>query len=47
MSAFIAATGPIIQGWLTNSVFHGNLRYGGMTMCAVFLLGLFRPSLRS
>ena len=38
---FVAATGPTIQGWLTNDIFGGNLRYGGMTMCAVFLVGLF------
>src|SRR5688500_2964071 len=38
---FVAAVGPTILGYLTANVFEGNLRHGGMAMCAVFLLGLF------
>ncbi|HVP00424.1 MAG TPA: MFS transporter [Bryobacteraceae bacterium] len=40
----IAAVGPFALGYLTSSVFasaHEPMRYAGITMCAVFLLGLF------
>jgi hypothetical protein len=33
--------GPTILGYITANVFEGNLRHGGMAMCAVFLIGLF------
>mgnify|MGYP003574942635 CR=1 FL=1 len=38
---FVAAIGPTILALLTANVFDGNLRHGGMAMCAVFLIGLF------
>jgi MFS family permease len=40
---FVAAIGPAIFGVLTSSVFHKEaepMRYAGVTMCAIFLLGL-------
>jgi MFS family permease len=40
---FVAASGPFIQGYL-NQIFERTaepLRYAGLTMCAVFLIGLF------
>ena len=37
---FVAAAGPTVQGFLTDQVFEGNLRLGGIAMCAVFLVGL-------
>lgn len=40
---FIAATGPFLLGHLTSSVFADKpepMRYAGVTMCAVFLIGL-------
>ena len=45
---FIAATGPLMLGFLTTSVFayakdEGQgmpFRYAGLTMCSVFILGL-------
>ena len=40
---FLAALGPTLLGLLTNRVFkdyHEPMRYAGVTMCAVFLLGL-------
>ena len=40
---FIAASGPAVLGLLTSEVYHGQpepMRYAGLTMCAVFLLGL-------
>jgi MFS family permease len=40
---FVAAAGPTLLGLLTNRVFAGYpepMRYAGVTMCAVFLLGL-------
>ena len=40
---FVAAIGPAIFGLLTSSVFHEYdepMRYAGVTMCAIFLLGL-------
>lgn len=47
---FVAAVGPTILGYITANVFEGNLRHGGMAMCAVFLLGLlvlpFAPETR-
>jgi hypothetical protein len=39
----VAATGPIGLGLLTRYVFAGSaepMRYAGVTMCSVFLLGL-------
>jgi MFS family permease len=38
----VAAAGPLTLGLLTSSVFHGPdaMRYAGVTMCAVFLVGL-------
>ncbi len=39
----VAAVGPLTLGYLTSSVFQGfpePMRYAGVTMCAVFLLGL-------
>ena len=45
---FIAAAGPLTLGGLTKYVFneangfgHDGLRYAGVAMCAVFLVGLF------
>jgi MFS-type transporter involved in bile tolerance (Atg22 family) len=38
---FVAAVGPTILGYITANVFEGDLRHGGMAMCAVFLIGLF------
>lgn len=47
---FVAALGPSLLSVLTANVFHGNLRYGGIAMCSVFLLGLatlpFAPETR-
>jgi MFS family permease len=53
---FVAASGPTLLGLLTSRVFtpaHGyseGMRYAGMTLCAVFLLGLivlpFAPETR-
>ena len=43
IARFVAATGPIGLGLLTRYVFAGSaepMRYAGVTMCAVFLLGL-------
>jgi len=40
---FLAASGPTILGLLTSKVYAGQhepMRYAGMTMCAIFLLGL-------
>ncbi len=39
----MAAAGPLTLGLLTSSVFHGPdaMRYAGVTMCSVFLVGLF------
>lgn len=40
---FVAAAGPAIGGWLTGEVYGGTespLRYMGLTMCAIFILGL-------
>jgi MFS family permease len=42
---FVAASGPLCLGLLTNHVFNGYpeplpIRYAGVTMCAVFLIGL-------
>lgn len=42
---FVAALGPFTLGLLTSKVFHGHpepmpLRYAGITLCAVFLIGL-------
>jgi MFS family permease len=40
---FVAAAGPLTLGILTSRVFAGNaepMRYAGVTMCLVFLLGL-------
>ena len=38
----VAAAGPLSLGLLTSSVFHGPdaMRYAGVTMCSVFLVGL-------
>ena len=38
----VAAGGPLTLGLLTSSVFHGPdaMRYAGVTMCSVFLVGL-------
>jgi MFS family permease len=41
---FVAASGPAMLGYLTGTVFADKpepMRYAGVTMCAVFLLGLF------
>ncbi len=43
---FVAAAGPSALGLLRSRAFHGfgeplDMRYAGMTMCTVFLLGLF------
>ena len=38
---FVAAVGPTVLRYITANVFEGNLRHGGMAMCAVFLIGLF------
>jgi hypothetical protein len=43
MGRLIAAFGPLGLGYLTSSVFAGRpepMRYAGVTMCLVFLLGL-------
>ncbi len=43
---FVAATGPLAQGMLAGAAFAGvddpvlRLRYAGITMCSIFLLGL-------
>jgi MFS family permease len=40
---FVAAAGPAVLGLLTSRVYHDQpqpLRYAGVTMCAIFLLGL-------
>jgi MFS family permease len=40
---FVAAAGPALLGWLTGVVYAESaepLRYAGLTMCGVFLLGL-------
>jgi MFS family permease len=40
---FVAAIGPAILGWLASNVFNETsepLRYAGLAMCSVFLLGL-------
>jgi MFS family permease len=40
---FVAASGPAVLGLLTSEVYKGEpepMRYAGVTMCAVFLLGL-------
>ncbi|MBX3436953.1 MAG: MFS transporter [Planctomycetaceae bacterium] len=39
----VAAVGPGLLGWLTGTVYAGSeapLRYAGLTMCGIFLLGL-------
>jgi MFS family permease len=41
---FVAAIGPFLLGYLTNNVYAHTpdpLRYAGLTMCGIFLLGLF------
>jgi MFS family permease len=41
---FAAAVGPFLLGWLTANVYAGTaepLRSAGLTMCGIFLLGLF------
>lgn len=50
---FVAAPGPLVLGLLTSRVFSGfdePMRYAGLTMCSVFLLGLialpFAPETR-
>ena len=50
---FAAASGPAVLGLLTSEVYHGQaepMRYAGLTMCGVFLLGLvvlpFAPETR-
>ncbi len=50
---FVAATGPLAQGALAGLLFAGSehaIRYAGVTMCSVFLLGLlalpFAPETR-
>jgi hypothetical protein len=52
---FVAAAGPLVLGYLTSSVFAGQpaplpLRYAGVTLSSVFLLGLlvlpFAPETR-
>jgi MFS family permease len=50
---FLAAAGPAALGLLTSRVFNSQaepLRYAGMTMCSVFLIGLlilpFAPETR-
>ncbi len=43
VARFVAAFGAIVQGYLTSHVFAGfnePLRYGGVTMCAIFVIGL-------
>lgn len=40
---FVAAIGPFLLGWLTGNVYADTsdpLRYAGLTMCGIFLLGL-------
>jgi MFS family permease len=40
---FVAASGPVILGLLTSKVFHTTeepMRWAGLSMCAIFLLGL-------
>jgi len=39
----VAAAGPLTLGLLTSNVFHGPdaMRHAGVTMCSVFLVGLF------
>jgi MFS family permease len=40
---FVAASGPAVLGLLTSEVYKGQpepMRYAGVTMCAIFLLGL-------
>jgi MFS family permease len=40
---FLAATGPLLLGYLTKDVFKDQpepMRYAGLTMCSVFILGL-------
>jgi MFS family permease len=40
---FVAAAGPALLGWLTGTVYAETtapLRYAGLTMCGIFLLGL-------
>lgn len=40
---FVAASGPAVLGLLTSEVYKGQpepMRYAGLTMCAIFLLGL-------
>jgi MFS family permease len=51
---FIAASGPAVLGLLTSEVYHGQpepMRYAGLTMCGVFILGLvvlpFAPETRN
>jgi MFS family permease len=42
IARYVAATGPLLLGLLTAQVFTGPnaLRYAGVTMCSVFLIGL-------
>ena len=43
MGRLVAAAGPFTLGYLTRDVFAGNaepMRYAGVTMCLVFLIGL-------
>jgi len=51
---FVAAAGPALLGWLTGVVYAETvspLRYAGLTMCGIFLLGLlvlpFAPETRN
>ena len=40
---FVAAVGPFLLGWLTGNVYADTadpLRYAGLTMCGIFVLGL-------
>jgi MFS family permease len=40
---FVAAIGPALLGWLTGTIYAGTespLRYAGLTMCGIFILGL-------
>jgi hypothetical protein len=53
VARFVAATGPAILGLLTSHVFKDYeepMRYAGVTMCSVFLVGLaaipFAPETR-
>jgi hypothetical protein len=44
VARYLAATGPLALGLLTSVVFADRdepLRYAGLAMCSVFLIGLF------